>query len=129
MNKYLRWIPALVWMIFIFYLSGRQTTGITGIDSFQAVSIFWQRFIILKFFHLVEYGILFALLFFASGSTPKSFFLGYLYACTDEFHQTFIPGRTAKFSDTFIDLIGMFLGWLLIKIFLKLISKKTTSPS
>ena len=34
----------------------------------------------------------------------------YLYACFDELHQTLIPGRTGRFSDTFIDLLGIAIG-------------------
>ncbi|MGN1412068.1 MAG: VanZ family protein [Oscillospiraceae bacterium] len=30
----------------------------------------------------------------------------FLYACTDEYHQTFIDGRTGKFSDVLVDAIG-----------------------
>jgi VanZ family protein len=30
----------------------------------------------------------------------------FLYACTDELHQHFIPGRGAKFSDVLIDTAG-----------------------
>ncbi len=33
-----------------------------------------------------------------------------LYACSDEFHQIFVPGRTALLSDVGIDTIGAALG-------------------
>lgn len=38
----------------------------------------------------------------------------FLYACTDEFHQTFISDRTGKFSDVIIDLCGGTLGAFII---------------
>ncbi len=33
-----------------------------------------------------------------------------LYACFDEFYQTFIPGRTGLLQDVLIDSIGIALG-------------------
>lgn len=34
----------------------------------------------------------------------------FLYACTDEFHQQFVDGRTARFIDILIDTAGACLG-------------------
>ena len=51
----------------------------------------------------------------------------FLYACTDEFHQTFVVGRTGQFSDVLIDTIGSLLGCLLfnlIYIFIIKINKR-----
>ena len=128
MTKLIRWLPAVGWMVIIFILSNQQTPGITGSSSIHFVPVYWQRFFILKFFHLIEYGLLFLFLLFASRSTPKSFLIGYLYACTDEYHQSFTPGRTPRFRDTMIDLFGMFLGWLVInKIPLYFISRRHKS--
>ncbi len=38
--------------------------------------------------------------------------LVFLYAASDEFHQSFVPGRTALFTDVLIDTAGGFLGLL-----------------
>lgn len=43
----------------------------------------------------------------------------YLYAVSDEIHQIFMPGRTAKVLDTFIDGAGAFLGIMLFNFFQK----------
>ena len=32
-----------------------------------------------------------------------------LYACTDEFHQSFVPGRVAAVHDVLIDSAGAWL--------------------
>ena len=49
------------------------------------------------------------------------FMLVFLYACSDEFHQAFIPGRSSEFGDVIIDSAGglasIFTGELLRKIF------------
>lgn len=36
-----------------------------------------------------------------------------LYACSDEFHQYFVPGRSCKFFDVCVDSTGAFFGALL----------------
>lgn len=48
----------------------------------------------------------------------------FLYACTDEFHQTFVEGRTGQFTDTLIDTAGGFLGCLIMKIKNSIISER-----
>lgn len=34
----------------------------------------------------------------------------FLYACSDELHQYFVPGRSAKFTDVMVDSVGFTLG-------------------
>jgi len=112
MKKALRFIPSILWMFFIFFLSSRSTTGIgTGRT---------ERFLILKTFHLIEYALLFLFLFFAFRKKPQSLGLAYLYALSDEFHQWFIPGREGKFVDTLIDLLGIVIGIFILEKFVKI---------
>ena len=53
-----------------------------------------------------------------------SIFLSFLYACTDEIHQIFVPGRSAQFRDILIDTLGASFGivitYLTIKFFAKI---------
>jgi len=114
MKKIIRFLPSIIWMGFIFYLSSCQTTGIGG-DSY------WWRFFILKSFHIIEYTVLVILLFFAINNYNYSLFVGIIYAFSDEFHQMFVIGRTATLRDIFFDLSGIFLGLLIISILLKII--------
>ena len=39
-----------------------------------------------------------------------SFAFSFLYACSDEWHQTFVPERAGRFSDVLIDSVGVFIG-------------------
>lgn len=39
-----------------------------------------------------------------------SIFFCFLYACSDELHQLFVPGRCGKMLDVFIDTIGASVG-------------------
>ena len=50
--------------------------------------------------------------------------LSFFYACTDELHQIFVPGRSAQFRDILIDTLGASFGatitYLTIKLFAKI---------
>ena len=105
------WLPVFLWASVIFFFSSlpQQTTS----------QVFIIDFVIKKIAHLSEYAILYALLY---RSTQKklilSFILTIIYAATDEIHQSFVPGRTAKLYDVVgFDLAGAsiaaFLLWKL----------------
>lgn len=44
----------------------------------------------------------------------------FAYACTDEYHQTFVNGRTGQFSDTLIDTFGGFISCLMYTFMMKI---------
>lgn len=48
-------------------------------------------------------------------------FLSFLYACSDEIHQMFVPGRSSQISDILLDTVGSIVGiyvyLAIIKIF------------
>ena len=76
--------------------------------------------------HIPAYALLsFLWLKSFAGSTSRnhiitsSFILGglMLFAISDEFHQSFVPGRSASFMDIALDLIGIILGLWAFKIF------------
>ena len=46
-----------------------------------------------------------------------------LYACSDEFHQRFVPGRSCELRDVCIDFSGALLGILLSTVFSLLLHK------
>ena len=80
-----------------------------------------------KIAHASEYLIFSILLIIAlknSGISKVyliSLFICFIYACSDEFHQTFIPGRTGQFIDALIDTFGALIGIILFTIKNKLI--------
>lgn len=49
--------------------------------------------------------------------------IGAIYATSDEFHQSFIPGRSGQASDVFLDTIGVTVGGLLILLIIKTVKK------
>jgi VanZ family protein len=115
-DNLVKFIPSIIWMSVIFYFSSRSTTGI-GTNEID-------RFLILKSFHLIEYAILVILLLFAISKNKSAVFIAYLYAIFDEIHQSFIPGRTGRFRDTLIDLIGILIGFFIFNKLFPLIKRK-----
>ena len=82
-------------------------------------------FIVRKCAHMTEYAILAFLLYktFIHKQNPliKSFIFTALYACSDEFHQLFVSGRSGQFSDVLLDTFGASVG---IGIYYLLFRKK-----
>ena len=64
-------------------------------------------FLTFKFGKILKYGLAIA--------------LGMLYAMSDEIHQMFSAGRTAKVFDVGIDTCGVVFGTILIMIFSKIV--------
>jgi len=103
------WIPVVLYAAFIFSLSNRSYPGATPCFS-------------TKIFHPIEYAVLALFLCVAliptlikrnaSSYAVWVFSLGLLYGASDEFHQSFIPGRGPSVVDVlFWDLFGITLGF------------------
>jgi VanZ family protein len=50
--------------------------------------------------------------------------IGALYACSDEIHQLFVPGRSGQVADVLIDSTGVAVGTALAAVILRCISEK-----
>jgi len=107
------WLPLIIWAGLIFYLSSLPYLR-TSLDTF------WDT-ILRKIAHMVEYGIFFLLLARAMKKPLIwSIVLSILYAISDEFHQSFVPGRNMALLDICFDSTGVLLGYLIWwKILLK----------
>lgn len=112
-----RWLPPVIWMIFIFLLSAHHKVVIG--------QVYWQDVVIKKAIHMLEYAVLYFLFFRAvkknkSKKTDNadyitSLFLTLAYAFLDEIHQTFVPTREGVIRDVGIDSIGILLMLFYIK--------------
>ncbi len=68
-----------------------------------------------KLAHMAEYGLLFLLLVFPmlflfkkkAAGIIAAFSVCFLYACSDEFHQLFVEGRSGSLRDVGIDMLGV----------------------
>ena len=118
-DRLLRWLPAILWSLVIFVFS-----SLAGADFSKSHE---SNFLIRKVLHIVEYSIL-CLAFYRGCKKPwLSILLTVLFAVSDEYHQTLIPGRTGKVSDILIDSFAAGLtGFVLWKYFQNLPEKLKT---
>ena len=104
-----RWLPAILWMSFLFYLSHQAAPlerVASDIDPFLA--------------HVAVYSILAVLFHVAlagyNNAAPRwvlasfAFALTVLYGVSDEIHQAYVPGRVASELDLAADAIGALIG-------------------
>lgn len=99
---------ALAWMAFIFYLSSQPHLDVPSVMEGQD-----------KFMHFVAYAILGFFIARALGPITGTFSwqrvavaaaLTLLYGLSDEFHQSFVPGRSPSALDLVADALGGLAG-------------------
>ena len=114
-------------MIAIFTLS-----GVSNEDLPNLTFHIWD-----KFLHLIAFGVLGILIYrsfvhanwdlISKNATILSIILSIIYGASDEFHQFYVPGRFASFSDWIADMIGAIFFILLYRwIHLSLIKNQNT---
>lgn len=136
------WLLTAGWMIVIFLFSSRNADDSTTQSNFisdiilsilnkdykdmnaaeQLRLIKKIEFAVRKSAHFCIYAVLGALSHFSFRfsvrNLKKTYFFSllvcFLYACTDEIHQLFIPGRSGQFRDVMIDFSGALLSSALI---------------
>ena len=148
-EKESRIIPAIIWMVFIFYMSGKtgqESSGQSGKISLFITDLLEKvrqdspqemqnlqdilELVIRKAAHVTEYAILFLLSYLATVKISMSqsrfynrsiaVLISLLYACSDEMHQLLVPGRSGKMIDVGIDMAGV-----LIVLICMILSKNT----
>ncbi len=102
-RRRLAWLPAAGWALLIFVLSAQpRLPSPPGVNDKQA--------------HGFAYGVL-AVLCLAGltggrlrrvsrGAVTAALVIAVLYGVSDEFHQSFVPGRTPDVADVIADAIG-----------------------
>jgi len=146
------WLPVILWMAVIFLLS-TDAGSAANTSRFIDPLIRWlmphisdtgmarAHFLIRKAGHLTEYAILGILLWRAwvhpaPGTRQPwqwktalvALTLAATYAASDEFHQSFVPSRTASVQDVMIDTCGALLGLLVLRV-CKMRRQPPPSPS
>lgn len=148
-KRFLYLIPVIIWMIFIFYMSGKtgqESSGQSGKISLFITDLLEKvrqdspqemqnlqdilELVIRKAAHMTEYAILFLLSYLAMVKISMSqsrfynrsiaVLISLLYACSDEMHQLLVPGRSGKMIDVGINMAGV-----LIVLICMILSKNT----
>ena len=142
-KKKIAWLLLIIWMIVIFLMSHQpgeisssQSDLVLKFFSFIGIELndyFGElaTFIVRKLAHFSEYMILFFLAYNVLKNYINSrkerlllIVFVFLYACTDEFHQYFIPGRSMAFKDVLIDTSGGIIGYIILTIIEKIKFRK-----
>ena len=141
-KKILKWILVILWMALIFFLShqGAEESGALSGGLLEKLFIiigFIEKILQYEFdreilhmllrktAHFTAYMILGILLIHALAEAKdlrkklylQALVIAVLYAITDEFHQSFISGRSGEIKDVLIDSSGAFTGIYLFWIF------------
>ena len=117
------WLPVILWMAFIFVVSSQPKASMPHHPN----GLFdWG---IKKSAHMIEYGILAMLVWRAisgcAGATIRRSQIWLIplfciaYAATDEYHQSFVPGRSSSVWDILIDGLGVLLTLVIVSLLLK----------
>lgn len=151
-------ILAVLWMVIIFIFSAQskeESSEVSGGLSDRVLSIggwllhlnideetlgfiaLTVERIIRKGAHMTEFAILAILLYAWLGrwQIPQvkrywtAAVLACLYACTDELHQLFVPGRAGLVSDVLIDSAGAVVGLAVFLALWKTVAKKIHNRS
>lgn len=111
-HRRLATVAAVLWMAVIFLLSSQSTLPKTGGLPVDVAAIAG---------HLLAYAVLATLIRLAIGGIASDWradlvaiALATIYGVTDEFHQSFVPGRDASPIDLGVDLVGSILGVTLL---------------
>ncbi|MEI6533598.1 MAG: VanZ family protein [Candidatus Roizmanbacteria bacterium] len=120
------WAPPIFLMGIIFFLSSHTRLTLSGQSQ--------TDFLFFKMGHLIEYAILYFLIFralfslkpnqkFQTNLAIKALIIAVLYAFSDEFHQTFVPTREGAFRDVMIDSLGICIMLSYIKYNISVLKK------
>jgi len=156
MKSFLKyWLPPFIWLGVIFVgstdiMSAEQTSRFVVPflrwlkPDISIETVVFIHFLIRKLGHLTEYAILAMLLWRGvyRGTNLQMkmsilFLLAWLaaatFAVTDEFHQSFVPSRTASPIDMMIDICGAMIGLIICMMFAaqgrsRLFNQETRKP-
>jgi VanZ family protein len=107
-----KWGPALAMMAIIFFFSSLPSQSVPNFGKYE--------FSVKKGGHALGYLLLGRAYLYGLARDKKAPWLAWglaiLYACTDEFHQSFVPGRSPRLMDIGIDAIGTLVGLLPVLI-------------
>ncbi len=107
-NRLRAWGPAAAWAGLLFTLSALPELPSAGSIPYGD-----------KLAHLLAYAVFGALLAFGRrrAERPVAHLLllaiGALYAVSDEWHQSYVPGRVPDVADWLADLVGLIAGYTL----------------
>lgn len=141
-QKIWRYGPLVLWLLFIWFASTNEFSAANTSQILRPILLWFfpnlgddklaaVHFLTRKLAHFTEYAVLAYLARRALIGSPNKFlqrnwfqlalFLVATYALLDEFHQSFVPSRTASVYDSAIDVAG---GLTLLLIFRLVVQRR-----
>ena len=96
----------VLWMLLIFWFSSQVAQDSQGMSD-RLLAMIEHMFPVTRSIDMMRY-----LEFQLKNAYILGFIWSVLYACSDEFHQLFVPGRSGQFIDVCIDSSGALFGIL-----------------
>ena len=122
MKTWLRIVPAIIWMAVIFYMSHQPGEALDE-NVMVWVQTLFPVIRDLNFGHFIASFILALFVYLALGAKWLNWrgrlltvLICVLYGVTDEYHQSFIPGRSPDLLDLRNDGIGALIAMLLVSL-------------
>ena len=108
-------ILSIMWMGVIFFFSSLTKTDLKQMPNVSDILA-----------HGAVYSLLGVLLYFSFSRYPsvKAVLLSFLYGISDEFHQSFVPGRTPEIKDLIVDTTAALISVLVIKLLSRVNQKR-----
>ncbi len=124
-----RFLAALAWCALIYAASDRPDLRVSDDDLLD--------FVLRKTAHVVVFGVLVVLIERAlhgeglswRWSIPTAWLATFAYACSDEWHQTFVEGRSGQVSDVGFDMLGATLAAAVILLVRRSASTPAPEPA
>jgi len=132
-----RYVPLVLWILFISFASTAEFSAVNTSTVLRPLVLWFLptlsesqlatvHFLFRKLGHFTEYAILAYLAQRAFISSSREFLRRYwfqcaflliaVYALLDEFHQSFVPSRTASIYDSAIDVAGGITVLIILKL-------------
>lgn len=124
-----RFLAVFAWCGLIYAASDRPNLRVSSDDTLD--------FVLRKTAHVMVFGVLVVLIERAlhgegwswRWSVPVAWLATFAYACTDEWHQTFVEGRSGQLGDVAFDMLGATLAAAVIVFFRRTPSNSAPEPA
>lgn len=137
-RKVVAWTLLGMWALLIFFFSSQVSSDSadlsSGVMNFinEILPFELNLIVVRKIAHFTEFLILGGLVLnvfscyqkITARNMIQTSIICFLYACSDEIHQAFVPGRGPGIIDVGIDTLGSMVGILIYKELLKHKNKK-----
>ncbi len=118
-KRLVRFAPLILYSVIIYVQSAQSQAPVPDLG------FTWQD----KVYHVCGYGLYGLLTQYALAERPRlqavvlTLLIGAVYGALDEWHQSFVPGRSSEIADWLADLLGIVLSCVVVSVFQRSKSK------